>query len=146
MQEVELSKKFKENAVTTIGLACMFLFLYTGYNKLIDHQRFEKGIANVHFLREYSVFVSWFVPCIEILISFLLMFPKTLKLGFLAFASLMLIFTGYIAGMLLWAKHMPCGCGGVIEKMSWIQHLWFNLIFLALSIFALRLKVYSKTA
>jgi len=41
---------------------------------------------------------------------------------------------------------MPCGCGGVIEKMSWIQHLWFNLIFLALSIFALRLKVYSKTA
>jgi len=29
---------------------------------------------------------------------------------------------------------IPCSCGGIIAKLSWGQHLVFNLIFLGLAL------------
>jgi uncharacterized membrane protein YphA (DoxX/SURF4 family) len=135
-----LSITAKKNTVLAISLICIFLFMYTAFSKLTDYHRFEQGLANVTFLHSYAKILSWFIPILEIIVCFLLIIPKTVKLGLYAFSTLMLIFIGYIAGMLLWAKHMPCGCGGVIESMSWGQHLWFNFFFLALAVIALWLS------
>ncbi|MDB5156121.1 MAG: hypothetical protein JWR50_828, partial [Mucilaginibacter sp.] len=45
-----------------------------------------------------------------------------------------------ILSMVLWAEKLPCHCSGAIEKLSWTQHIWFNLAFIALAISALRLS------
>ncbi|WP_369074287.1 MauE/DoxX family redox-associated membrane protein [Mucilaginibacter inviolabilis] len=139
IQQIHLSDLTRERIVTCIKLACMFLFLYTAYAKIVDHDRFLKGLKNVHIINGLAVYVSWFVPLSEILTFILLLVPRTLKWGFFAFTALMTIFTGYIISVLLLEKKLPCHCGGVIEKLSWTQHLWFNLAFIFLAIIAIRL-------
>jgi hypothetical protein len=134
---VQFSELAKERLIMCIRFVCMFLFLYTAYAKLVDHDRFFKGLSKVHIISGFAVYISWFVPFAEIVTFVLLLIPQTAKWGLYTFISLLTLFTGYILSALLWGKTLPCHCGRVIEQLSWIQHLWFNLAFLLLSIFAL---------
>ncbi len=85
----------------------------------------------------YSVLLSWAIPVVEIITSALLFIPATRKRGLQLSFTLMLFFTTYIAYMILFASNLPCSCGGVLQELSWTQHLVFNIIFLLLNIFAL---------
>jgi hypothetical protein len=136
----QFSDKAREWLVLSICLICMFLFFYTAYSKILDHARFLKGLSNVELIGSFAGYLAWFVPAAEILIAILLIIPQTYKYGLYAFTSLMTLFTGYILSMMLWAAKLPCHCGGAIEKLSWTEHIWFNLAFIALSVFALRLS------
>jgi uncharacterized membrane protein YphA (DoxX/SURF4 family) len=129
----------KERLITGIRLLCIFLFLYTAYAKIIDHDRFLKGLTKVAIISGIAGFLSWVVPVAEIIVSILLIIPQFARLGLYIFTGLLILFSGYILSMLLWAKHLPCNCGGAIEKLSWTQHLWFNAAFIALAILALQL-------
>ncbi|WP_417857511.1 MauE/DoxX family redox-associated membrane protein, partial [Xanthomarina gelatinilytica] len=51
---------------------------------------------------------------------------------FAAFA-LMVMFTAYIVIILNFSDFIPCSCGGVLEKLSWTQHLIFNIAFIILA-------------
>jgi len=33
--------------------------------------------------------------------------------------------------MVITDDNLPCSCGGVIQQLSWTQHIVFNLIFIA---------------
>ena len=136
-QRFQLTNKRKEQLTLTICLLCIFLFLYTACAKLMDHTRFLNGLYRVKAIRGFALYISWLVPLSEIVISVLLAIPQTVKWGLYSFLGLMILFTGYIISMLLWASKLPCHCGGAIEKLSWGQHVWFNLAFIALAIFAL---------
>ena len=118
----------------------MFLFLYTAQSKWIDHSRFLNGLSRVTFIGGYALYISWLVPAAEALIALFLIIPQTYKWGLYGFIGLMTLFTGYIVSMVLWAKKLPCHCGGAIEKLSWTQHIWFNLAFIAIAVFALWLS------
>ncbi|MFI8378863.1 MauE/DoxX family redox-associated membrane protein [Leeuwenhoekiella sp. NPDC079379] len=65
----------------------------------------------------------------------LLLVSKTRRLGLLGSAVLMSVFTVYIAGMMLFIPELPCSCGGIINDLTWSQHLLFNLVFTALAIY-----------
>lgn len=130
---VFLPKLSAERILIIIRFICLFLFLYTAYAKLVDHERFLKGLSNVHIIIGFGPFISWFVPISEIITSLLLLFPKSARWGLYTFTGLMILFTGYIGSALIWETSLPCHCGGVIEKLSWIQHLWFNLAFIAIA-------------
>ena len=136
----QLSNKTKEWLVFSICLICMFLLIYTAYSKILEHRRFLEGLSRVAVIGSFAVYISWLVPAAEILISVLLIIPNTYKWGLIGFTGLMLLFTGYISSMLLWAKKLPCRCGGAVEKLSWTQHLWFNMAFIAMAVFALWLS------
>lgn len=138
-QSLCFSELTKDRMVISIRLACMFLFLYTAHAKVIDHDRFLKGLLNVHFISGFAIYISWLVPIIEALTFILLLIPQSAKLGLYLFALLMILFTIYIVSALIWEKDLPCLCGGAIEKLTWIQHIWFNLAFILLAIFAIRL-------
>ncbi|MCO5950695.1 MauE/DoxX family redox-associated membrane protein [Mucilaginibacter flavidus] len=138
-QRFQLTNKGKDRLILAICSLCIFLFLYTACAKLMDHGRFLNGLYNVEVIGRFAFYISWLVPLAEILIAILLIIPRTLKLGLYSFLGLMILFTVYILSVLLWASKLPCHCGGVIEKLSWTQHVWFNLTFIALSVCALRL-------
>ena len=135
----QLTEKTKGRLIFSICLICVFLFLYTAYSKILEHGRFLKGLSRVEFLGSFAGPISWAVPVAEISVAVLMIIPKAYKFGLWAFVALMAMFTGYILGMLLWATKLPCHCGGVIETLTWQQHIWFNMIFVGLAIFALRL-------
>lgn len=138
--EFRITDKTREVLIYSICLICVFLFIYTAYSKILEHARFLKGISKVHFIANFALPISWAIPAAEILVAVLMIIPKAFKLGLWAFVALMILFTGYILGMLIWAKQLPCHCGGVIETLSWTQHTWFNLTFIALALFALWLS------
>ncbi|MDB5010794.1 MAG: hypothetical protein JWQ06_1583 [Mucilaginibacter sp.] len=129
----------KERITIALRFTCMALFLYTAYAKIVDHDRFLNGLSKVHIINGFAVYISYLVPLTEILVSLLLLIPQTAKWGLYTFTVLMSIFTCYIISALLWEKHLPCHCGGVIEKLSWLQHIWLNLAFISIAISALRL-------
>ena len=136
----QLGSKVKEWLPFGICQICMFLFLYTAFSKTIDHQHFLNGLTRFNVFGGLAIYISWLVPAAEFVVSALLIIPKTAKWGLYGFTALLIIFTLYIISVLIWAKnHLPCRCGGAIEKLSWSQHIWFNLAFIAIAIIALRL-------
>jgi hypothetical protein len=143
----QLSNKLRDRLVFCICLICISLFLYTAYSQIVDHQRFFKGLSKVAVVGGFALYISWLVPVAEVLISILLIIPITYKWGLCGFAGLMILFTGYILSMVLWAKKLPLHSGGAAEKLSWTQHIWFNLAFIVIAVFALwlsNLKTSSK--
>ncbi|MGF7078887.1 hypothetical protein ABIB50_001224 [Mucilaginibacter sp. UYCu711] len=127
----------KESLVIALRFTCMALFIYTAYAKIIDHERFLNGLLRVHIINGLAVYVSYMVPIFEIIIALLILIPQTARLGLYAFVGLMAIFTGYIVSVLIWEQKLPCHCGGAIEKLSWSQHIWFNLAYILAALFAL---------
>ena len=134
------NQKSRELALLQINIVLASLFAYTAYEKLMDHERFMNGIARVGMIGRFALLISWSVPVAELTVAALLLIPKTARKGLWAFLGLMLIFSVYILTVLIWASKLPCHCGGVIETLSWTEHLIFNLGFIILSIIAIRLE------
>lgn len=117
----------------------LFLFIYTGLSKLTTPASFFDVLKQSTLLQPYAAFLTWAVPVTELMIAALLFFPATRQAGLYASFILLLSFTVYIGWMILYAPHLPCNCGGVIEQLSWKQHIIFNLFFMALVVAALLL-------
>nr|WP_233260043.1 MauE/DoxX family redox-associated membrane protein [Chitinophaga sp. S165] len=53
---------------------------------------------------------------------------------------MMTLFTGYVYIMLKYSYDLPCSCGGIIEKLTWEQHLAVNFGVTILTIMAIFLQ------
>lgn len=123
-----------------IRLAFVLLFSYTAFDKLQHLESFSNGIGKVSFIGEMANVIAWGVPVSELLISVLLILPKTALWGLRMAIGLMIIFTLYLGLMLAFAEKRMCHCGGIIESMGWTEHLLFNLAFIGLGSGALYLN------
>jgi hypothetical protein len=139
-----ICSKYKETKMQgllsiVLSMLCLALFVYTAKEKILDHERFMIGISNVGLIGDYAEGISWFIPVSECIIAVSILIPETRKTGLWGFMGMMVLFTFYIIAALLWAEKLPCHCGGVIETLSWREHLLFNLGFIGLSGLALYL-------
>lgn len=125
----------KELLIQLTAALLIVLFLYAALSKLDTYAEFRDQLRMHEILKPYAGFISWALPTIEILVSALLFLPISRFAGFIGSLVLMIMFTIYIAGMLLWDSNLPCSCGGVLKHLSWKDHLVFNIFFLALAIF-----------
>jgi hypothetical protein len=123
----------KYSLVSDIVSTCtLLLFLYTGIDKLSRHNDFLLALAVSPVLKPYAAILSRAIPLLELLIAGLLFFPLTRIKGLYSSLILLLLFTAYLAWMLLNEKILPCTCGGFIEKLSWPQHLAFNAVLMSM--------------
>jgi hypothetical protein len=127
-----------------IGGLLILLFTYAAISKLTDRQHFQEVLAQMLLIKYVAGFMSFALPVTELLVCTLLFMPGTRLLGFYASFGLMLVFTLYISFMILYAPHLPCSCGGFLQKLNWSQHLVFNLVFIALSATAIKLYQSNK--
>jgi hypothetical protein len=111
----------------------IFLFIYTAVSKIISHDSFAAVLDRSPLLGEFSNFISWMIPLTEIFVSLLLIVPNLRRVGLLFSATLMSLFTLYIAYLLLFASGLPCSCGGVLNSLGWKEHLVFNICFTVLA-------------
>ena len=116
-----------------VSLSFVVLFLYTVYHKAMGIEAFKAGIENIPLVGIYPEWTAWGVLGSEALVSLLLIWPDTNRLGLWGAMLLMIVFTLYISAMLLFSSQLPCNCGGAIEKFTWGQHLLFNCGFIALA-------------
>lgn len=110
----------------------IFLFTYTGMSKLIDHDTFKASILQSQVIRNQEAIISWLIPVSELLIVAILLSSKYIRIGLLLSLVLMILFTAYIAYMLLFIPALPCSCGGILKELSWNNHLLFNSFIIVL--------------
>jgi hypothetical protein len=131
----------RQVVLESISALLIMLFLYASISKFLDFQRFIGEMNNQPLPNSWTPFLVWTVPSLEIAISLALIFERTRMVGLIASLVLMTLFTIYSAVILLhFFDYVPCSCGGVIRKLSWPQHLVFNLFFVALSVIGIILQ------
>ncbi|OQP65372.1 hypothetical protein A3860_17040 [Niastella vici] len=134
-------KPSKLNTFTeAITILFVILFLYTGISKLMDYTVFKEQIATSPILAPVSRWIAAALPWMEFAIVILLAIPKWRLKGLYASFIIMILFTGYIISMLTFNKDIPCSCGGVIELLSWNQHIIFNTVFILLAAIAIAIE------
>lgn len=135
-----LSDKTKGILVDIICYLFVLLFLYAATSKLMDYDKFQLQIGKSPIITDFASVLVWLVPGLEIVISVMLLIERTRMLGLFAAFTLMLLFTFYIYAILHFSDSIPCSCGGVLEKMSWNQHLIFNIAFVLLGLAGILLQ------
>lgn len=131
----EKGRKGKRIMLAIVIVLLLVLWIPVSIDKLTDFEAFKSGILRQPFSDRLGYFLIYTLPVLEILVILALVNERFRKAGFVLSTLLLTVFTGYIAVALLgaWEK-LPCGCGSVISGMTWLQHLYFNLFFLSLSI------------
>lgn len=127
-----------------ISAIFIFLFVYTAFSKVFTFHLFTQTLKETPLIGGMAVYIAISLPIIELLVSLLLIIPRTRRLGLYSAFALMLGFTIYIGYMIAFTPHRPCTCGGVIEKMTWTQHLLFNVVFTLLALTAILLTPYKQ--
>lgn len=107
----------------------ILLFVYAAFTKLIDYQTFVVQLGQSPILTDHAKVLGVVIPVIELAISTMLIFSKTRLKGLYAAFGLMVMFTTYIVLASRFSDYVPCSCGGVLEGMTWTQHLIFNAAF-----------------
>jgi hypothetical protein len=130
----------KNSVADVVASLLIFLFVFTAISKLLNIENFKVIISRSPLLHEVAGFVSFAVPITELVISLLLFLPHYRKGALLLSSILMAAFTLYIGYMLSFTPDLPCSCGGVIQQMTWPQHLIFNIVFFLLSLLAWKIK------
>jgi hypothetical protein len=127
----------KNRLLTDIFSALLvLLFIYTAVNKLFGIQQFHRAVGKMQFLQFVAWPVAIAVPVGELFISVLLLVPKYRRAGLLFSAILLSLFTVYLIFMVALAPKLPCSCGGVLQSLSWKQHILFNIFFVVISMVA----------
>jgi hypothetical protein len=138
----------KRTIIEGVTVLYIILFLYTGINKIMDFEVFKQQLGEIPLLKPFSVTIAVSLPMLEFLAVFTLLIPRWRLKGIYISSALMIIFTIYIIAILLFNKTLPCSCGGIIQEMSWPQHLIFNTVFIVFGLIAIQLfkKIRNETS
>ncbi|AEV96597.1 hypothetical protein A4D02_20745 [Niastella koreensis] len=127
--------------IEIISSLLILLFLYASVSKWLAFKTFIGDMNNQPFPNWMTPYLVVIIPVAEVLIAMGLIFEKTRVPALYASFVLMMAFTIYTVTVLLHAfRYVPCSCGGVIKKLTWPQHLFFNLFFVAISLLGIWLK------
>jgi len=124
----------RSTIVELIALLFVILFLYTGISKLMDYEVDKEQIGLTPLLAPVAGAIVIILPIVEIITAVLLFIPKTRNYGLRLSLALMSAFTVYVVYILTYNDQLPCTCGGVLEQMSWPEHVIFNICMIILSI------------
>lgn len=134
-----LSAKRREILFDVVTFIFIMLFVYTASSKLMAIEGFIKVLGKSPLLGHFNLVLAYAIPAIELVLSLMLLINQSKRLGLILSLLLMVIFTVYLIYMVSSASTLPCMCGGVINTMTWKQHIFFNIAFIAMAITALKL-------
>lgn len=116
----------REKLIEIASMLLVIVFVYTAVTKMIDFQTFAAQLGQSPILTRFADVLSWAVPGVELAVSGLLVIRSTRHVGLYVSFSLLTSFTTYIILVTKFSEFVPCSCGGVIENLSWNDHLVLN--------------------
>jgi hypothetical protein len=116
------------------------LFAYTAINKFIEIDALKITLKEYPLIGHYPVVVAWTLPISEMLVAILLFIPRFKRFGLYSSLVLMVTFTLYLGYMLAFTPSLPCTCGGLLQELTWPQHLILNICLIILAISAIWLS------
>jgi|SRR5687767_11489600 hypothetical protein len=112
--------------------ACALLlgavFIYASLSKLNEYLLFKTQLEGYPFFKRFAGILSWGIPLLEIAVALLLFTQRTRLTGLYASFLLMLTFTIFIYWLQHFTTYKSCSCGGMINRLSWTQHFWLNVL------------------
>lgn len=129
-----------------IVVLLLLLYLHTAVSKLVDLEKFTAAIRKSPLISSYAKLIASGIPFVEILISGMLLFKRTISAALYLSVTAMSMFSAYIYAMLHFSYSLPCNCSGALEQLSWPQHLIFNLSFLGISATGVMLEKRQRTS
>lgn len=123
----------------------IFLFTYTAVSKILDYDRFKVQVGQSPLLTGLESYVPAGVIFIEVLVAVLLVLPRLRRIGLFVFLTMMVMFTTYVVALLKFSPYLPCSCGGVLELLSWREHLIFNVVFIGLAMISIYIESQTET-
>lgn len=129
--------KIKEFFVPIIIFVDFTIYFFSGVDKSLNFEKFviqfaRSPFAPSVFLIEFSILII----IIEIILCIMLFIDKLNKWALFGFFILSFLFTTYIFLMLIYSPQLPCSCGGLVDFLSWKQHLILNLFLTIMSFLA----------
>lgn len=112
----------------------LLLFTYAAFVKLFAITQFEYALQDFPLIKPFANVTAHIIPPLELGIAILLLIPQTVLKGIWAGVIILFVFTGYILYMIYTNLNIPCSCGGIIQQLSWKQHILFNAFFIILGI------------
>ena len=109
------------------SILLILLWTYTGFDKIIHWETSRKAFHNQTFPAELAEVLAYAIPITELLIALLLLFSVSRWWGYLSSILLLTVFTTYVG--LIWVgafPRVPCNCAGILERLGWEAHFWFN--------------------
>lgn len=114
-----------------ISIFLIIFFSYTVSNKILKINEFKLNLVKTDFFPyNFIDFVVYIVIIIES-ISIILLILKT-KSGLLYSLIMMLLFSLYISILFSEGKYEVCGCGGILNGLSYEYHISINLTIIIL--------------
>jgi uncharacterized membrane protein YphA (DoxX/SURF4 family) len=130
----ETSIRIRRVVAEVISALFVLLFIYAALSKLKDFEKFEVQLAKSPLLNVFVEVIAWTIPFVELTIAVMLMLMRLQYTALYAAFTLMVIFSAYIVAILKFSSYIPCSCGGILQNMSWSEHLYFNIGFIILGI------------
>jgi putative oxidoreductase len=127
----------RTSIVEVISALFILLFVYTAINKFLALNDLKNVLKDYPLIGGFPQVIAWGLPGSELIIALLLFLPRTKLSGLYGSLAMMTAFTFYLGYMLVFTPKLPCTCGGMLKKLSWPQHLIFNIFFVFLAIVAI---------
>lgn len=127
----------KAKFILFIRYFLVLLFVYAAVSKIITFESFQVQLTQSPLLSVYANLIAYLVIIVELIIALLLTIRELKLLGLYLSYGLMVAFTIYIYLILNYSDFIPCSCGGILEKMGWHEHLWFNVIVTLIALLAI---------
>lgn len=121
------TSKLQYYGSSTIVILLVIMWGYSGLSKYQEFERFGIELNRSPYLHTFSGAIAYLLPLGEILLAILLIPARTRILGLYLSLLLIVFFTAYIYAMLHYSYYISCGCMGLFEKLSWDEHLAFNI-------------------
>jgi len=137
---VKMSKKRRNLLVELISALFILLFVYAAVSKIQDFEKFQVELGKSPILNAFSRFVATAIPFIEVSIALMLVIGKFQIIALYSSFTLMVMFSAYIIVILNFSSYVPCSCGGVLQNMTWTEHLFFNIGFVIMAAAAIILN------
>lgn len=128
----------KSLIIEIISALLILLYVYTSLSKFFNHKGFIVALEEIPALKNHAVAIAWLLPVCELLIASLIFIPATRVVGLYASLLALVIFTSYLICMVSFMRELPCNCGGVLNRITWKQHILFNAFFLLMNFFVLK--------
>ncbi len=141
-----ISKLLSRKSISDFGYYFLILFLtYVFVNKVIDIPAFNSNIFKTGlYSSEVAKIMAYLVLIIELLNILFLLFSK--KKGLFISLGMFLIFTIYITFLNFTNRYEVCGCGGVLNGLSFEKHLFINLGLVILTLISINFSYENKAS
>ena len=114
------------------------LWLYTSVYKFLQIDNSITQLSESPLIAPFATWFGYGLPIVEFTLFIMLLIPKTRKYAQIGSVVLLALFTVYILVILnFYRADTPCTCGGIISKLSWKNHIYFDLTFLLMGIYVL---------